>query len=82
MHLPRCLRMLGRIQHDRTGIEEAQVELRRTQRQLEDVRGMAGDFAQMKRKASQLRERNGFEELMTGLFEQGRTRPHGNGHSS
>ena len=79
MHLLRRLRF-GHILHDRTGIEEAQTELARTERQVQEVKNLGTQFEELRQKATQIRERNGFEELMEGLLRQGRTQPRGHSH--
>lgn len=79
MHLLRYLKMLGRM-GSRTGItEEAQQELAKAQEENALIHSMGEDFRRLKRRAIEVRERNGFDELMSQLVNpsRGGTRPHG-----
>lgn len=89
MHLSRRLkRMFIHVGHRDTGIsEEAHRELAAATREVKLMNSMERDFRQLGERAREIRERNGFEEMMNKLLNQptGRTRPHGssgNSHST
>lgn len=85
MHLlQRYLRMLRtRAGTNHTGIEAARVELGRARDDAEQMGALKREMSRISQRAGEIREQNGFDELMTRLVEQGRTRSHGShGHST
>jgi hypothetical protein len=79
MHrLLRYLKMLRtRAGTSNTGIEMARVELDRAREDSHSMGALKREMNHIAARASQIRENNHFDELMTRLVEQGRTRPHG-----
>lgn len=82
MHLLRRLKVLTHL-NGHTGIsEEAHEESAKAAEEVSLMRSMQQDFHQLRDRATLIRERNGFEEMMNRLLEQprGRTGPHGSAH--
>lgn len=81
MHLLRHLKVLRQLGRHDTGIsEEAHQELAQAAQEVGLMRSMSQDFHRLRERASEIRERNGFEELMQRLLNEpgGGTKPHDN----
>jgi hypothetical protein len=81
--LPRYIRVLrnARAGKQDEGVAEAQSELHRAQQDSQLMDRIKRDMAHLTARAAEIRERNGFEEIMTRLVQSERPQSHGHGRS-
>lgn len=57
----------------------AETEMDRAREDAEIMRRLWGDVSRLANRAHEIRERNGFDEIMTRIVQQGGSHEHGNG---